>query len=308
MRQIFSSIVCSFVLAFPAVVFGQTTDTPTAPAAESGFGATLRHLINLIVESTVKYSFQVLGGILVLVAGWVLSNIAMKVTGTFLDKHKIDLTIKKFIISSVRMVIMGLALVIALAKFGVEIAPFIAGLSVVGFGTSFALQGPLSNYAAGASLIFTKPFKVGEIIEVVGVEGEVIDMSLPRTEIATIDGTRVFIPNKHIIGEIIRNFSENKQLSVSVGVGYDADIDRAINIIKDVIKREANVTRADHVKVGIGEFGESMVMLHAKFYSKQAHYWDLRFDVNRKILEGFRKNNITIPIPQRDVFIHQPKA
>ncbi len=286
--------------------FAQPSDS--TPARSSSFTATLKHLIDLIVESIVKYSFQVLGGILVLLAGWVLSKIAMKVARNFLDRHQIDLTVKKFLVSSVRLVIMGFAAVIALAKFGVEIAPFIAGLSVVGFGTSFALQGPLSNYAAGASLIFTKPFKVGDIIEVVSVMGEVTDISLPRTEIMTIDGTRIFVPNKHIIGEIIQNYSEHKLVNTTVGISYNSDIDRAVNIIKDVLKHETRITQMNQIKVGIIEFAEYAISIHARFYCKQSDYWDLRFDVNRKILENFKQNNIVIPFPQRDIHIHQAKS
>lgn len=281
-------------------------------AAEEGSstGFDLGKIINLIVEYVVKYSFQVLGGIIILIAGWIVARFICKFVDDFLKKHKIDVTIAKFIVSTVRLVIMAFAGLIALGKFGIEIAPFIAGLSVIGFGTSFALQGPLSNYAAGATLIFTKPFKVGDIIEVVGVAGEVEDMTLPRTILRTVDGVKIVVPNKHIIGEIIQNYSELKRLDIKVGIGYKSDVDKAIKIVHNIIQGERRILKRDGQEsaVGILEFADSSINLEARVCCRQADYWDVLFSVNKKILDEFNKNGITIPFPQRDVHLYQQKG
>jgi len=113
-----------------------------------------------------------------------------------LVKRNADVTITKFLVDIIVIFMVSIAALLALENFGITIAPFIAGLSVIGFGTSFALQGPLSNYAAGATLVFTKPFKVGDIMEIGDCVGQVEDMTLARTIIKTLDGTRVIIPNK----------------------------------------------------------------------------------------------------------------
>ena len=137
------------------------------PATQPLFGAEItnaKKLIDLMIEFCVKYSFQVLGGILVLLLGWFVAKFVAKFLKKFLEKHKVDVTVAKFLITITKLLVVAFAALIALGKFGITIAPFIAGLSVIGFGTSFALQGPLSNYAAGITLIFTKPFKVGDII------------------------------------------------------------------------------------------------------------------------------------------------
>jgi len=146
---------------------------------------TAKSLIDMIIEFFVKYSFQVLGGLIVLFLGWLVAkNVANFIT-KLLEKKNVDVTVAKFIVGAVKMFIMVFAVIVALGKFGIEMAPFIAGISVIGIGLSFALQGPLSNYASGATLIFTKPFKVGDIIEVAGVTGEVLDLKMPRTEMTT---------------------------------------------------------------------------------------------------------------------------
>jgi small conductance mechanosensitive channel len=268
---------------------------------------TARKLVDLVVEFCVKYSFQVLGGIVVLIAGWLIAKFVARMLGKFLAKHNVDVTVAKFLTSIVKLIIIAFAALVALGKFGITIAPFIAGLSVIGFGTSFALQGPLSNYAAGATLIFTKPFKVGDIIEVAGVMGEVEDITLPRTQVKTVDGTRIVVPNKHIIGEVIHNYSDYKKLDITVGVSYDADIDKAIAVVKNVIAHEARIAQQPEAKVGISEFADSSINIYARIWCRQSDYWDVMFDTHKKIFDEFNKNGITIPFPQRDIHIKDGK-
>jgi small conductance mechanosensitive channel len=216
-------------------------------------------------------------------------------------------TVSKFLLEMLKAAVLLLAILIALGNFGITIAPFIAGLSVAGFSLSFALQGPLSNYAAGATLIFTKPFKVGDIIEVTGVMGEVEDMTLARTEVRTVDGTKIIVPNKQIIGEIIHNYSEFKKLDIKVGVSYDSDSAKAIEIVKRVVREETRVSQRPEPKVGISEFADSSKNIYARIWCRQKDYWDVLFDLNVKIEAEFLKNKIGIPFPQRDVHIYESK-
>lgn len=263
----------------------------------------LRKIIDLMVEFFVNYSFRVLGGVIILIIGWIIANFVTNFIIKMCEKHRIDVTVVKFLSSAVKFIVFGFALLIALGKFGVEIAPFIAGLSVVGFGTSFALQGPLSNYAAGASLIFTKPFKVGDIIEVLDVMGEVEDMTLGRTLLRTVDGNHIVIPNKHIIGEIIHNDTEFKKAEIKVGVSYDADVKKAIAVIERIIEQDSRISTKIKPQAGIIEFGDSSVNLFARIWCRQGDYWDVLFNLNLQILEQFKKENIAIPFPQQDVHI-----
>ena len=140
---------------------------------------------------------------------------------------------------------------------------------VIGFGTSFALQGPLSNYAAGITLIFTKPFKVGDIIEVSSVMGEVMDMTLARTQVKTVDGTQIVIPNKHIVGEVIHNYSNFKKLDITVGVSYDSDMEQAINVVKNIVKAEPRIAQNPEPKIGISEFADSSINIYSRLWCKQ---------------------------------------
>jgi small conductance mechanosensitive channel len=282
--------------------------SPLADVATTQSSSTLRKMLDWMIEAVTKYSFQALGGIVIVILGFVAAKMAARLVEDQLKRYHIDVTVAKFIVQLVRLLVVGLSILIALGKFGIEIAPLIAGLSVVGFAASFALQGPLSNYASGATLIFTKPFKVGDIIEVVGETGEVVDMTLPRTILKTVDKTIVIIPNKHIIGEVIHNFSCDKLINIKVSVAYKTDVDKAIALICEVVKAEKRVSKSEDAKIGISDFGDSGINLYARIWCQQAVYWDVLFDVNKAILGVFRKNGIEIPFPQREVLVRQEKA
>lgn len=262
---------------------------------------TARKLIDIVVEFFVNYSFQFLGGIIVLVIGWLITKKVCSILENFLQKKKADITITKFAVAIVKILIMSFAAIVALGKFGIEIAPLIAGLSVLGVGVGLAVQGPLTNFTSGAVLIFTKPFKVGDIIEVAGMNGEVTDMKLARTELRTVDGNMVIIPNKHIIGEIIQNFSTARKLDLVIGVAYETDMDKALKVVTEIIKKDKRVIKEP--VIGINEFADSSVNINARLWCKQDNYWDVLHDLNKAIFDAFAKENIVIPFPQRDVHI-----
>ncbi len=262
-------------------------------------------IIDFITEHAVRYSFQIIGAVIILFVGWILARFVAKMIRRTLRLKKIDITVEKFFVLMARWAVFALALLLALSCLGVQIAPLIAGLSVAGVGIGLALQGPLSNYASGITLIFTKPFKVGEIIEVAGVQGEVKDISLPRTELLGLDGSIIIIPNKHIIGEIIKNYSEHRKLEFEVGISYASNVDQAFKIIESILKNNKLIPSNQPIKVGIQSFGESSINLQAFVWVSQSDYADVKFAVNKSILDEFGRQGIAIPFPQRDIYIHQ---
>ena len=262
-------------------------------------------VLSVITTVIARYSFQIMGGVVILVAALILSRFASKIVRRLLRDKKVDITVEKFLTQAARLIVLALGVLIALSTFGVQIAPLIAGLSVAGVGIGLALQAPLSNYASGATLIFTKPFKVGDIIEVNGFQGEVIDIALPRTELLGLDGSKIVIPNKHIIGEVIKNYSEYRKLEINVGVSYDSDVKKAIAIIEGIIKAEKRIPNVEVYKLGIKEFSDSAVNVQAFVWVPQDKYVDVKFAINNAILDQFRAQGIVIPFPQRDVHIYQ---
>lgn len=259
----------------------------------------------IVMEFVSKNIMNIIGGIVIITVGWLIAKAIGKFCQLLLLRRNADPPMAKFLVDILKFLIMSAAILIALGNFGITIAPFVAGLGAIGFGTSFALQGPLSNYAAGMTLIFTKPFRVGDILEVNNQMGQVEDMTLARTLIRTIDGTLIVIPNKKIIGEIIHNYSAHKKLDIKIGVGYGCDIDKAITIVKEIVAADKRVVSKPQSKIGVLEFAESSITIYARLWTKQNDYWELMFDINKAICNAFKKNGINIPFPQRDVHIIQ---
>ena len=162
--------------------------------------STLQKLINTAVEFLVNYSFQVLGAIIIIAAGAFLANWTRKFLFEVFEKRKLDVTLARFLSNAARIVVLAFAVVIALGKFGITIAPFIAVLGATAFGATYAIQGPLSNYGAGISIILSHPFVVGDTITVAGVSGLVTDVRLACTILTNEDGVKITIPNKHVVG------------------------------------------------------------------------------------------------------------
>lgn len=282
-----------------SVAWAQETAEVTVVRERSSIG----RIVDMITEFAIKYSFQALGGLVILFGAWMVSRLVANFIHKALLERKIDITIVKFLAQAVRIIILALGVLMTLSSFGVQIAPLIAGLSVAGVGIGLAVQGPLSNYASGATLIFTKPFKVGDIIDVHGYQGEVRDIALPRTELLGLDGSRIIIPNKHIIGEVIKNFSEFRKLEIKVGVSYDTDINKALSILEKIIKAERNIPNKEVYKVGIDEFADSSINLQTLVWVAQQNYIDTKFAINKAIIDQFRAAGIVIPFPQREVRI-----
>lgn len=263
--------------------------------------AMAQNLWESILEYLVKYGFQVLGGIIILIIGWKVSSWAARLFVKFGQKKHFDITLTKFLAMIIKAVIMVFVVLMAIEKFGVTIAPMVAAASALIFGTSFALQAPLSNYAAGLMVILTRPFVVGNTIQVKGVGGVVQEVKLPCTVLLTEDGEKITIPNKEIVGEILYNSAANKVVEITVGVSYGDDPARAVDVIRRAIEREPKVQKAPSPQIGIDAFGDSSVNIGLRYWVPTTEYYQVKYAVNLAIYRALREANITIPFPQREV-------
>ena len=180
------------------------------------------------VEYLVKYGFQVLGGLIVLFIGFKIANWVARLFTDLGAKKHYDITLTKFIAGIIRGAILVFVVLMALEKFGVTINPLIAAASAAIFGASFALQAPLSNYAAGLTVILTRPFKVGDTIKLKGFVGVVEEVKLPCTVLVTEDGEKITVPNKEMVGEILWNSATNRVVEKSIGIDYGDDPQKAV--------------------------------------------------------------------------------
>jgi len=260
-------------------------------------------VVNMIIDFFVKYSFQVVGAIIVLIAGVIASRLVASFLMKFLERKNFDITLSKFIASTVKFTVIAFTLIIALGKFGITIAPFIAALAALAFGASFAIQGPLANYGAGLVIVFTRPFVVGNTISVAGVNGVVEEVNLGATILTDEDGVAITIPNKHIVGEILHNSDERKIVEEIVGISYENDPEEAIRITHEALNEIEEVSKEPPPQVGIQHFGDSSIDIGFRYWVPTRQYFQTLYKVNLAVHRHLNAENIQIPFPQRDVHI-----
>jgi small conductance mechanosensitive channel len=195
----------------------------------------------LIEDLAIRYGFQVLGALVIFGAGLVIARWVGGATDRRLRAGTMEPPMRILIVRVVRLVVLLMAALVALDRLGFQIAPLVAGIGVAGIGVGFALQGVLGNIFAGLTIILTKPFRVGEYIRVAGVEGEVMHVDLSSTLLTHADRSRVVVPNRKIVGEILHNFGTIRQLKIGVGVANPADVTRALDAVQQVLGRHPRV-------------------------------------------------------------------
>ncbi|ABA87566.1 mechanosensitive ion channel family protein [Syntrophotalea carbinolica DSM 2380] len=269
---------------------------------------TLQKIVDMVTQFVVTYSFQILGALIILIVGLKLSGWLSRLVLRVCEKRNIDITLSKFFASSVKLMIMVFVVIVAIGKFGISIAPFIAALGALAFGTSFAIQGPLSNYGSGLTLILTRPFVVGNTIQVQGVSGVVDEIRLAATILSTEDGEQITIPNKHIVGEILTNSFENRIIETSVGISYDDDPEQAIEVLQQVLNRFDEVRKDPAPQVGIEAFADSSINIGLRYWVPTKQYFQTLYQVNLAIHKALAEAGVHIPFPQQDVHLIQEKT
>jgi small conductance mechanosensitive channel len=264
-------------------------------------------LYDQIVSYLVNYSFQIFGAAVVFLVGLFISRRVAALILALCKRKNLDITLSRFFSSSGRLLVVVATLIIVLPKIGIQITPFIAAIGAVGLGAGLAVQGLLSNYSAGLSIIFTRPFVVGDTIRVKGVWGIVEEVHLFHTVLTNEDGEIITIPNKHIVGEIIHNSQADTVLELSVGIAYDSDIDIAIEAVRRALLLIEGLSLERVSQIGVARFGDSAIEIEARVWVQTRKFHEARYEANYAINEALQKNEINIPYPQRVVRVIRPR-
>ena len=258
-------------------------------------------IYNMITTYLVTYSFQILGAIIVMALGFMLGRKVSDMVYGVAEKRGIDVTLSRFFANCTRIIIIAAAFMIALPKLGIQVTPFLAAVGALGLGAGLAIQGLLSNYGAGLSIILTRPFVVGDTIRVQGVWGVVKEVALAYTVLTNEDEEMITIPNRHIIGEIIHNSQSDTILELSVGIAYQSDTASAIAIIQSALTGIDGLSQERSVQVGIESFGDSAINIGIRCWAQTKKFHEVKFACNQKLQEVLNANDIAIPFPQREV-------
>lgn len=262
----------------------------------------------IMVEMVTVYGIDVIAAIVILIAGWWISGrIRIWVNKGLSMSGRIDQMVVGFAANTSRYLALTVTVLAVLDRFGVETTSFIAILGAMGLAVGLALQGTLSNVAAGVMLLFFRPFKVGDFIEGGGQSGTVAEVSLFVTHLKTPDNVQIIVPNNQLWNAAIKNFSHNptRRLDLMFGIGYEDDIDQAIEIINKIITGEARAHSDPEPLVVVGELGDSSVNLIVRIWCEGGDYWSLKWDMLKTVKQTFDLNGISIPYPQTDVHLYQ---
>ena len=191
---------------------------------------------------------------------------------------------------------------------GVNVSGLLAGLGIMGIIVGFALQDTLGNLASGVFILFNKPFRVGDTVNIGGITATVEKIGIAACELNSQDNIKITIPNKKIWGDTIQNFTGNKMrkiFNLEVGISYDSDIDKAIKIVNNILKNDARVLKDPQPEVVVKSLADSSVVLAIRPAVNAKDYWPVYFDAIKAIKQQFDKNGIKIPFPQRDIWIKE---
>ena len=256
------------------------------------------------------YGVKILLAIVILIIGRWVARIFSKVTQRVMEKREVDETLRSFVGNLIYYTLLTFVVLAALSQLGIQTTSFIAVIGAAGLAIGLALQGSLANFAAGFLMILFRPFKVGDYIEGAGVAGTVESLQIFTTSLRTPDNKKIIIPNASLTGGNIVNWSATgtRRVDMVFGIGYSDDIDKAKQVIKEILDADERILKDPAPQVALSELADSSVNFIARPWVKTGDYWGVFFDITETVKKRFDAEGISIPFPQRDVHLFQESA
>ena len=279
----------------------------------SGFQAGLDTGMNFVgrlkewmAGSGVDLLTNLLVSAVILLVGWVVIRLVDKALRKAMARANRKVLLVNFIVSVVTKVGWAILLVTILSRLGVDVTPLIAGLGVTGFILGFAFQESLGNLASGLMIAVNEPFKVGDVVDAAGHTGSVLEVNMMATVMLTPDNKRIVLPNKGVWGGPIVNYSamDTRRVDLQVGIAYGEDVERAVSVIRDAVRRVPGVLATPEPAVAVAGLDASQVTINVRPWAKNADYWSVRSATLQTVKEELDRVGIEIPFPQ--VVVHQP--
>ena len=260
------------------------------------------------IDLGMRFGPKLLVALLMLAAGYALGRWAAAATLRGLRRLHLEPPAMALAARGVQLFIFALFGIMALQNLGIELLPLIAGLGLAGAGIALAMQGVLRNVVAGLTILFTRPFRVGDYISIVKEEGEVLDIRLFSTTLGHADLSRIVIPNRMIVGEILHNYGNLRQLAIEVTIAYEAPVDAALQAVDDVLRANARVLRDPAPAMGVARLGDAGIAISVNPWTSVKDYGAAGSEINRAVLEAFRERGIALPPAQRELRLVTPPS
>ena len=262
-------------------------------------------ILTQAIDVLSSWGLKVLGAIAVLVIGRMIASWGRRFTRRGLERAGVDATIIPFASRLVYFLIMAFVLLAVLGLFGIPTTSIIAVLGAASLAVGLALQGTLANFAAGVMLVIFRPFEVDDYIEVAGHAGTAKAIGVFATTLDTLDNIQITIPNRMVYGEAIKNFSANdvRRVDLVASIAYDDDLQVAKDALMAILEADERVLDDPAPAVAVGELGSSSVDFVVRPWCRSEDFWDVRFDMTRRIKESLEAAGCSIPFPQQDMHV-----
>jgi small conductance mechanosensitive channel len=260
-----------------------------------------------VMEIVTSFGIKVVAAAVILILGWWAAKIVRRSVVKLLTKRGADPMLVSFVGSMAYILLLTFIILASLGKLGVQTTSFVAVIGAAGLAIGFALQGALSNFAAGVLMLVFKPFKEGDYIEGAGTSGVVEEIQIFTTKLRTPDNKLVIIPNSSLTSDNIINYSakDTRRVDMVFGIGYDDDIDKAKALIQDVLAKDSRVLKDPAPTVALVELADSSVNFVVRPWVNTSDYWAVYFDTHEAVKKRMDAGGISIPYPQRDVHVYQ---
>ena len=266
-----------------------------------------KELLPELKKYITEFGVHIISAIAILVIGFWISKTLTKVLKKVLTKRSVDITLIGFLTSALKFALYLFVIIAAVGQLGIETTSFIAALGAAGLAIGLALQGSLANVAAGFMLIIFRQVKVGQFVESGGVSGTVEKVGIFNTTLVTIDNKVIFIPNSKLINDNIINYSEKdtRRIDLVFSISYEDDIDKTKTIIQSLIDSDPDILKDPAALIAVGELTDNSVNIFVRPWVNTNKVLDVRFRLTELVKKKFDEENISIPFPQSDVYVHQ---
>lgn len=264
----------------------------------------------MVGEWLFKYGLNVLGALAILGLGWAGAGLVRKFARDLMKRAHFEQILVSFLSNILYALVLAFVIIAALNQLGMQTASLIAVIGAAGLAVGLALQGSLSNFAAGIMIILFKHFKIGDFIQGGGVTGTVVDMNIFTTTLNTATNERVMVPNSTLTGGPLINFTGNdiRRIDLIIGIGYGDDLSKAQEVLQRVIAANKRTLKTPASFVGVDALADSSVNFAVRAWVKRADFGDVRSELLRAIKEELDGAGISIPYPQRDVHMVTPPS
>lgn len=264
-------------------------------------------LLETLKISGVALGLKLIVALVIFYVGRIVARVLTKALRKLMQKQEVDLILETFVCNLVYWVVMLFVIIAAINHIGIETTSLIAVMGAAGLAIGLALQGSLSNFAAGVLIVMFRPYRVGDFVEAAGISGTVLEVQILTTILKTGDNKQIIVPNSQIMSSIITNYSANdtRRVDMTIGVSYDDDLDKVRKTIQELIDADERILKDPECLIAVSALADSSVNFFVRPWVRSGDYWGVTFDLTEAIKKRFDQEGISFPFPQQDVHLYK---